>query len=373
MNPSSGDLMGSAPDLRGTIVLLGEERFEYRERSGYAAAFRRLGWDVRWWPHEDAGLTRFLERCERALVVHPDDIGAPVPIDIARLPVPTVLFHFDTFTYPEVRIRRSLLFDVVCCFHPGWPERFERAGHPGAMLVPHAIDDARYTELGTSAPIWDVGWVGRLDGPLYESRRRVLPLLAARFAMNDWTATTPMERVGDVYARSRVVVNIPRDDWPRDANLRAFEAMGAGALLITPMPSELTDLGLVEGRHFVGYRSEDELMDVVERTLHDGSALGGIARAGRGRVLADHTYVKRAQSILRKAFGQNRPVAPARRWPTSAVAQVILEQYVQERRWGSIAGPARGLVRTAGWRTAAAAWYLATRYWPKATGGGPAR
>jgi GT2 family glycosyltransferase len=344
----------------GTVVLLGHERFEDRERRGFANAFRRLGWSVVWWPHEGSGFRRTVEDLGRAIVIHPDISDAPVPAEIATVSAPTVVFQFDTFTYPDVRIRRSMLFDVVCCFHPGWPERFEREGHPGAMLLPHAIDDAQFAELKRPRPVWDIGWVGRVDGPLYRNRRRLLPILAAEFEMNTWTSKRPMDEVPDIYASSRIVVSIPRDDWRPDANLRVFEAMAAGALLITPMPSELTELGFVDGRHFVGYVSEDALPSLVRQYLDDGRRRARIARAGRDRVLADHTYMRRAESILQRAFAEDRPMAPARRWPRRAVAQVILEQYVQERRWRSLAWPARGVIRRAGWRAGAAAWYVAS-------------
>jgi len=352
--------MSTGDPPTGTAVFLGDRSLEHRERQGYASAFRRLGWDVRWWPSEDADLQRYVRSRERAIVVHADHVAAPVPIDLTLVPAPTVAFQFDTFTYPDVRIRRSMLFDVVCCPHPGWPELYWASGHPGAMLAPHAIDDEVYRKLQTD-PSLDVGWVGGLEGRIYEGRRRLLPILAERFAMNDWRRPVSPGEVGPLFARSKIVVNIPRDDWRRDANLRVFEAMGAGALLISPMPSELTEIGLVEGVDFVGYRAEADVPAIVERYLQDEPARSRIAQSGRSRTLSDHSYVRRVEAILERALAPNPHRAPARRWAQDAVAQVIIEQYLQERRWKSLAGPARGLFRRAGWRVGAAGWYLVSR------------
>ncbi|MEM4218097.1 MAG: glycosyltransferase [Candidatus Methanomethylicaceae archaeon] len=59
------------------------------------------------------------------------------------------------------------------------------------------------------------------------------------------------------------MVNISRDDFPHDANMRCFEVMAAGALLVTSLPTELADLGFEEGRHFVGFEHEQDLLEKV--------------------------------------------------------------------------------------------------------------
>jgi spore maturation protein CgeB len=51
--------------------------------------------------------------------------------------------------------------------------------------------------------------------------------------MNEWWRLYTYEEMVKVYQRSKIVVNVGRDDYPQDANLRVFEAMAAGALLIT--------------------------------------------------------------------------------------------------------------------------------------------
>ena len=69
-------------------------------------------------------------------------------------------FHPDTYSFTDRRIRWSAVFDHAVVFHPGYRERFARAGHPGAFLLPHAVRRA-FFEGAERAREFDVGWVGQ--------------------------------------------------------------------------------------------------------------------------------------------------------------------------------------------------------------------
>jgi Glycosyl transferases group 1 len=333
-------------DAMGTVVFLGNSDDEERERRGYAAALRRAGWSVRWF--SGAGDAIFLDLVGRVeqptIVVHPD-VATPIPVAIASVPCPTVSFQIDTFTYPSVRLARSLLFDYVACFHPDWDRKFRDAGHPGAFLLPHASDPV--TECA-AARVWEVAWVGRLSGPHYGSRRAILPGLRHQFQMNPWWERSYREdEVRGVYTRAYCALNISREDYPQDANLRVFEAMGAGALLITRVPTELTDYGFIDGQHFAGYRSANDIQSLIRSLLDEPARLESIARAGQDLVASLHTYDVRVQSLLdRVERGDAR--APARSWSVHRIAALLLEETVRGRRWRELRSRGPWLARTAG-------------------------
>ena len=171
-----------------------------------------------------------------------------------------------------------------------------------------------------------MGWVGQISGALYRTRERWVPRLANAFRMNDWQRRYSLAEVAEVYRRSRIVVNFGRDDFPRDANMRVFEVLASGALLVTSLPSELTDLGFVNGLHFIGYQEEREIMSIVQHFLGDEGARANIARAARAKVLAEHTYDVRARELVRRlqSFGDSK-LAPARQWPASRVRLTYLD------------------------------------------------
>lgn len=332
----------------GTVVFLAREDQQTRERRGYAAAFRRAGWTVLWWPRggDDTFLDLLSHVDQPALVVRPD-VSTEIPVAITAAPCPTVSFEIDTFTFPRTRLARSALFDYVACFHHGWDSRFGDGGHSGAFLLPHAFDPTG--SVGTVRRIWDVGWVGRLDGPLYGTRRIVLPEMRKQFTMNPWWERRYREdQVVSVYSRALCVLNIGRDDYPQDANLRVFEAMGAGALLVARLPSELSEYGFRIGEHFVGYRTESEIIPLIRSFLDQPSRLTRIARAGQTLVHTWHTYDARLRSLLDHALSGDRR-APGRSWPPSRVAALILEQAIRERAWHQLRSRGGQLAGTSRW------------------------
>jgi hypothetical protein len=265
-------------------------------------------------------------------VLFPDPPISILPSWIVQSPAPTICFQIDTYSKPEWRALWSSLFDYVVAFHPGYEGYFSKYGHERVLVFPHAVNAADYSRNAEERP-FDVGWVGRIDGPLYESRRRVLPILKDRYKLNDWQRFYTEDETPQIYGLSRIVVNIGRDDYPQDANLRCFEAMAAGALLITHLPSELEQIGFQSGEHFIGYHELDELPALIDLFLRDSSRRKEIANKARELVLCKHSYDARVASllsILDKDAG--RKFAPARKWTDAQVNYVYLHYFCKRAK-----------------------------------------
>lgn len=299
----------------------------------YASAFRKRGIEIHFldW---SLPLNTSLDAILSSLTFTPDylfspDCGFPfLPDDIAQSRIPTIRLDVDTYTFTRRRIRWASLFDHVAVCHPGFDALFrESISHPGTLVLAHAVH-RQFFELPDLPREFDIGWVGQTSGPIYQKRAAWLPKLASTFRTNDWLHSYTLKEVADVSRRSRIVVNIARDDYPQDANLRAFEALAAGALLITALPSELTSLGLVPGRHFVTYHHESEILALVRRYLDDEDSRLRIAQAGKAAVLREHTYDNRVDTLLRhlQQFGPQK-LAPASHWPDSRRRLILLDYY----------------------------------------------
>jgi hypothetical protein len=311
------------------VVCLCRERYHWLLIPGYAAAFRRRGIeffcanDVPF----DTELEEILRQCpERPSYVLHFESGRPIlPLGLERSEIPTVCFQVDTHAFTHRRIRWSALFDHVAVFHPGFDEAFRRAGHPGAFLLPQAAR-REFFEGPELTREFEIGWVGQTSGLLYRRRAVWFPKLASSFRTNDWSRSYTLEEVAEVYRRSRVVVNIGRDDASYECNLRVFEVLASGALLLTSLPTELTAVGFEEGVHFVGYRHESEIVPLVRRFLQNEGERARIANAGREKALREHTYDCRvAQLLQRLEEAGDRKIAPARSWPDARVGLIYLD------------------------------------------------
>jgi hypothetical protein len=315
-----------------TILCLCREEHHWKLIPGYAEAFRRRGIGfvcVEDTVPFDADLDEVVRRsgATPSAIFHFESAHPLFPIGLEKSGVPTVCFHPDTYAFTQRRIRWSSVFDHAVIFHPGFVEQFAKAGHPGAFLLPHAV--RREFFGGAELPReFEVGWVGQTDGPFYRARAEWLPKLAREFRTNDWSSSYSVNEVAETYRRSEVVVNIGRDDFPQDANLRVFEVLASGALLLTSLPSELQGLGFREGEHFIGYRDHRKINGLVRKYLDDDPARARIAAAARELVLSEHTYDRRAEQLLSRLADKSEVrQAPARSWPDARARLVAMDFY----------------------------------------------
>ncbi|MGE0761440.1 MAG: glycosyltransferase, partial [Pirellulaceae bacterium] len=132
---------------------------------------------------------------------------------------------------------------------------------------------------------------------------------------NTFVGNCYFQDMAAAYSAARIVFN---RSLANDVNMRVFEALCSGSLLIT---NDLSDNGLADlfedGTHLVTYGNAAELLDRVRWHLEHEQEREQIAAAGRCEVLARHTYRHRmetllqaaAQSITKPSPRPGRPVA----------------------------------------------------------------
>lgn len=212
--------------------------------------------------------------------------------DIERLGVPKLCYLIDTHLAPDLRIGIARHFNFTFLAQAGQVELFQRAGVPNVAWLPLACcPELHNIEEGPRE--YDVAYVGRVQDDESDRRRMLLETIGARFP-NSRIAQCWPEEMARVYARARIVVNAAVN---RDVNMRVFEATASGALLITDEADGLDEL-FEEGVHYVKYRDDAELPELIGRYLKDDAARERIARAGREHVLKHHTYERRMEQML---------------------------------------------------------------------------
>src|SRR5205823_881666 len=131
--------------------------------------------------------------------------------------------------------------------------------------------------------VYDVGFVGSLELPATRSERiDVLGRLERKYRLNDYRQPVFGDDMMRVYNMSRIVVNIP---WANGLNMRTFEAMASGALLLTKTAAGQPEL-FTDGMHLVTYRDSSDLIDKIDYYLQHDKERQDIACAGRTEVLA---------------------------------------------------------------------------------------
>jgi len=274
-----------------------------------------------------------------------------LPRGLTNAPIPTACLDVDTFGWTDFRLKWAMLFDCVFTWHPSCVPLFQDAGHPNVHALPHAVDARFYSGADAQAERpYEIGFVGNFGLPQYIIRDRVNLVLVRRFRTNDFQKRYTKEETAKVYERSKIVVNVSRSEFPSEANMRCYEAMAAGALLMTEMPTELTEWGFREGEHFVGWRSEEEIPRLVQEFLQNDGVRAKIAQAGQVRTLEGFTFQKCMETINRVMAGNHeRLLAPARHWSDEAIHLLYLNYYHRFQLSGAALAEFR-LLRKAGTR-----------------------
>jgi spore maturation protein CgeB len=107
------------------------------------------------------------------------------------------------------------------------------------------------------------------------------------------------EELHRLLARAKIVLNITRADFhgvETGINLRVFEAVAAGAFLLTDHNDEIGKLFHV-GKEIETYRSSRELADKVRFYLENDAKREAIALCGHARLLANHTWRERIRQL----------------------------------------------------------------------------
>ena len=202
---------------------------------------------------------------------------------------PSIFYAIDTHLQHSWRKIRRMAprYDLVCCAQASAASQLRNG-----EWLPLACDSELHAAAQAS-PMWDVAFVGTDGGA---PRKFLLQALRERYP-NNFIGTANFQEMASIYSRARVGFNY---SIGQDVNMRIFEVMATGALLITNALSHdaLTRLGFEDRRHLALYHRPAELFDVIETYLQDAPLRERIARAGHALVLERHTYRHRMQQLI---------------------------------------------------------------------------
>ena len=241
------------------------------------------------------------------------------PLGLESVPCIAVAYLIDVHQDAQSRLQMAHFFDLVFVAQKDYVPLFRRQGHAGTFWLPLACDAELH---GQSAAVrsYEVGFVGKLglkDTRRWEILTSVLPL----FKTNDYLRYHAPREMAAVYGRSKIVFNASING---DLNMRVFEGMAAGALLVTDRIANGLGELFTDGVHYLGYDSIDEAKAIICFQLAHDAERERIARAGQQAVLEGHTYLRRWQSIVKQSSAAGKR-APARKMVKSELGVLYAE------------------------------------------------
>ena len=227
------------------------------------------------------------------------------PDDLYIYPCVTIAYLIDVHQGVDLRKLWATFFDLVFIAQKDYLAEFVDAGFLNVFWMPLACNSMIYSSEKIEK-IYDVGFVGKL-GPRNSTRYRLLANILPRYKTNNYRQFYKPIDMGRIYQESKIVFNASINN---DLNMRVFEAMGSGGLLITDRIENGLEELFEEGKHYVAYNDEIEAIEKIEHYLfkHDVD-LKRIAECGRNEVFKKHTYNDRWEVVKKHIvkLGQTRP------------------------------------------------------------------
>jgi 2-polyprenyl-3-methyl-5-hydroxy-6-metoxy-1,4-benzoquinol methylase len=221
------------------------------------------------------------------------DDGTEYPIpEMLR---PSAFWAIDTHLDFQGTLAKSRQHDFVFAAQKDGADRLRAAGIASARWLPLACDPAIHRPHPMPKE-HDLCFIGNiLPGP----REELLRLLRARHP-SLYVAQLYFDEMARAYSASKIVFN---RSVRNDVNMRVFEALACGSLLVTNDLHENGQNELFEpGVHLVTYTDTDDLFEKIDFHLANDEARERIAARGRAEVIARHTYRHRMEALLAVVF-----------------------------------------------------------------------
>jgi GT2 family glycosyltransferase/2-polyprenyl-3-methyl-5-hydroxy-6-metoxy-1,4-benzoquinol methylase len=227
---------------------------------------------------------------------------------------PCACWVIDTHLDYAASLASARSFDLVFAAQRDGAQQLARDGIETAQWLPLACDPAVHRPHSVTKR-YDFAFVGNLfPGP----RSDLVQALCQSFP-NHFVGRAYFQQMAHRYSEARAVFN---RSIRNDVNMRVFESVACGSLLLTnDLAGNGQDELFRDRLHLATYQTEEELLDKLRYYLGHESIRERIAAAGRQEAMTRHTYALRMERILATAAEfQSRAQVPVSATTSSARA-----------------------------------------------------
>lgn len=219
-----------------------------------------------------------------------------------KLNIPTVLWGID-HDPDKIKFLNYFKndFSYIFYWHKNYPPKLNKK----CFWLSFACDPNINRKFDTKK-IYDVVFVGNVSYKYCQERIRLLKLIGEKFNLKVFNSVYG-EKMAKIYSQAKIVFN---KSISGDLNMRVFEAMSCGSLLLTNRlqpEAGLEDL-FIHRKHLVLYNDETDLLEKIAYYLKHESEREEIAYNGNKEVVEKHTYEHRAKEMLKIVTGNSQSV-----------------------------------------------------------------
>lgn len=146
--------------------------------------------------------------------------------------------------------------------------------------------------------IYDVGFVGKINDfdKKSKDRKKIISTVLDKFNHNKQKYYTTSQCY-DIYKKSKLVINKSIDN---DLNMRIFEAMGNGSVLVTNKITNKMNTLFKKNFHYLEYQNLKECLQIIKIHLRPSmqKKMNKISTNAQKIILQKHTYQKRLEKVF---------------------------------------------------------------------------
>lgn len=184
------------------------------------------------------------------------------PRGLENLVCKTAWYGIDTHMDLQKHLLLANFFDVTFLAQKEYLDRFISRGFLNTFWLPLAYDITMSTDLKLER-IYDIAYVGSNNKEMHFDRFKYIEKLQKAFP-NSYFGLATGEDMYKIYSQSKLVFNKSVNN---DVNMRYFEALGNGAMLLTDVIIENGVEELFEkGTHFIEY-NENNIVELANQYI----------------------------------------------------------------------------------------------------------
>ena len=226
-----------------------------------------------------------------------ESVPGHYPVNLSVLSCPKACYLIDSHLNLSTHLEWASGFDYVFIAQREYLQAFRHRGH-NVHWLPLGCDPEIHRNHDVILR-HEVGFVGSVRQG--SRRERLLLRLAQSFALEYKRCF--WDDMARHFSASRLVFN---DALKNDLNMRVFEAMSCGALLLTDLARNSgQDVLFRDGEEYALYR-DGSIVDVARFYLENEELRRQVADRGRTLVHNAHTYHHRVEDLLAVALGGKR-------------------------------------------------------------------
>lgn len=250
---------------------------------------------------------------------HPDlylwveSVPGHYPVNLSVLACPKACYLIDSHLHLSQHLEWASSFDYVFIAQREYLSAFRNCGH-NVFWLPLGCDPEIHRRYETTLQ-HEIGFVGSISEG--SRRGRLLHRLAKSFDLKYKRCF--WDDMARHFSASKLIFN---DALKNDLNMRVFEAMSCGSLLLTDLARNSgQETFFRDGEEYALYR-DGSIIDVARFYLENEELRCQIADRGQRLVHNAHTYGHRMEDLLAVALGGKKETFSAEQLREQSVAGV---------------------------------------------------